>query len=59
MGGSGYNRVPALNGRALGVQAPACAGEEPTNLLPAKAGICFAKAWGFSPVSSFAGTIAL
>ena len=52
-GGSGFT---GLNPRALKVQAPAFAGKEfraEAFPVPAKAGNCFFKAWGFSPVISF------
>ncbi|MGI4791533.1 MAG: glycoside hydrolase family 26 protein [Janthinobacterium lividum] len=51
--------MPALNGRALEVQVPACAGIRFDCSLPAKAGICFTKARGFSPVFLFLLTFPL
>ena len=50
---AGASKHTGLNPRALKGQAPTCVGEEGysrTNPLPAKAGNCFFKARGFSPV---------
>ncbi len=45
--------MPALNGRALKVQAPTFVGDQLRWIcMPAKAGICFTEARGFSPVKT-------